>query len=149
MTINKLSKLAGFVNSLESIDFKFNVNSFDHRLKLQKLVYLARKFGLDLSYSYNLYIHGPYSPTLADDYYKLGEELNENSVVLPDGFFNLVRGKSEKWLEYAATLIMIDEKNSGLSDEDKINLVLRNKPWAHKHELNSILGELKKHGVIS
>lgn len=43
--------------------------SFDDRLKSQKKIYLLQSLGTNLGYDYNWYIHGPYSPTLADDIY--------------------------------------------------------------------------------
>jgi hypothetical protein len=42
----------------------FDLSKFDDRLRLQKLVFLARKLGHDLGYSYNWYARGPYSPSL-------------------------------------------------------------------------------------
>ena len=44
-------------------------NDFDFRLKVQKFVYIAKYFGWKHSYKYSLYIRGPYSSTLADEYY--------------------------------------------------------------------------------
>ncbi len=145
----KLPKLAAFVRSLENIGFNFNFNKFDDRLRLQKFVYLAKGFGFDPGYSYNLYIHGPYSPELADDYYQLGEDLSGEEIDLASEFFDLVENKTERWLEFAATFVMITKKNSGVSDEDKIKLVLRNKPWANREELESVLNELKKYKLIN
>jgi len=42
----------------------FDIDQFDDRLRLQKIVFLARKLGHDLGYSYNWYARGPYSPSL-------------------------------------------------------------------------------------
>ncbi|MFO7968075.1 MAG: hypothetical protein R6U44_10805 [Archaeoglobaceae archaeon] len=148
MVSERLPKLAGFVKSLENVGFIFNVNRFNHRLKLQKFVYLARRFGLNLGYGYNLYIHGPYSPVLADDYYRLDENVTKEHVELPEEFFKLVNKKSETWLELAATLIMIEERNPGMNDEDKINLVLSNKPFADRETLKDVLRSLYKHKAI-
>ena len=51
----------------------------DHRIKIQKLVYLAqellKRHRMTLHYEdYNWYIRGPYSPALARDCYALDEE---------------------------------------------------------------------------
>jgi len=144
----KISKLAGFIKSLESINFKFNVNRFDNRLKLQKFVYLAKRYGIDLDYNYNLYIHGPYSPELADDYYHMEDDSPAESIELPEDFLRLIKGKSERWLEFAATLVMIKERYPELDEKSMINLVRDNKPFAEEKELWDILIKLKKYNAI-
>ena len=49
------------------------VSSFKERLASQKYQYLAQRLGLSVSYYYNLYLHGPYSPALAADLFRLSE----------------------------------------------------------------------------
>lgn len=44
-------------------------NDFNFRLKVQKFVFIAKYFGWNHTYKYNLYIRGPYSSALADEYY--------------------------------------------------------------------------------
>jgi uncharacterized protein YwgA len=144
----RLAKLAGFIKALEDIGFNFNVNRFNHRLKLQKYVYLARRYGIDLGYYYNLYIRGPYSPELANDYYSIKEGMPRKNVDPPKDFFRLVKGKSERWLELAATLVMIKERYPDISDEEMIDLVIKNKPFATTEELKDILKKLKKYNAI-
>ena len=41
-----------------------NVDSFDSRIKLQKLVYLSDSFGIPIGFSFTWYVYGPYSPQL-------------------------------------------------------------------------------------
>jgi len=144
----RLAKLAGFIKALESIGFNFDVNRFNHRLKLQKYVYLARRYGIDFGYHYNLYIRGPYSPELASDYYSIKEGVSEEHVDVPEEFFKLVKGKSERWLELAATLVMIKERYPDISDREMIDLVMGNKPFATIEELRGILKKLKKYNAI-
>ena len=50
------------------------VNTFEQRLKSQKIQYFAQLFGLSLKYEYNLYLKGPYSPSLAHDLYFIKEK---------------------------------------------------------------------------
>ncbi len=47
------------------------MKDFEGRLSLQKIIYLMQEFGISLGYSFNWYIHGPYSPELASDGFKL------------------------------------------------------------------------------
>lgn len=141
--------LAGFIKALkENRIFTFKVNRFDARLKLQKYVYLARKFGLNLDYNYNLYIHGPYSPELAKEYYALGN-IKGIKVDLDERFVDLIKGKSEQWLELAATIVMVFERYSNISDEMVIELVKSSKPFATEKELREIIKKLKNAGARS
>lgn len=41
-----------------------NVDTFDSRVKLQKLVYLSESFGIPLGFNFTWYVYGPYSPQL-------------------------------------------------------------------------------------
>ena len=46
-----------------------NVNSFNNRLKMQKIIYILKYLDI-VNYNYTWYIRGPYSVGLARDYYK-------------------------------------------------------------------------------
>ncbi|MGC9107083.1 MAG: hypothetical protein ACP5IE_02690 [Infirmifilum sp.] len=52
-------------------------NSFDDRLRLQKYVFIMEKLNLNLGYSFNQYLRGPYSPALAMDYYNNSDRIKE------------------------------------------------------------------------
>ncbi len=54
-----------------------NMDNFDERLRLQKIVYLLWGYGISLGYGFNWYVRGPYSPQLASDGYALNDELFE------------------------------------------------------------------------
>ena len=69
---DRLIKLIAFLKALEKeTGYKFNIEKLEDRLLIQKIVYIARYFGIDLGYHFDCYIRGPYSSELADDYYKL------------------------------------------------------------------------------
>lgn len=51
-----------------------DMENFEKRLRSQKVQYVAQLFKVVPSYSYNLYIHGPYSPKLADDLFLISEK---------------------------------------------------------------------------
>jgi uncharacterized protein YwgA len=42
----------------------FKLDNIEDRVLLQKKIYFTQRFGMDLSYSYNWYLKGPYSPGL-------------------------------------------------------------------------------------
>lgn len=100
----RFDKFVAFLKALEDrIGYKFSISSFEDRLKLQKIVYIAKYFGIDLGYHFDLYIRGPYSSELADDYYKIeyefGGELPKVSEKLVSKF-----ARNENLLKFAETL---------------------------------------------
>lgn len=105
-------KLKSFISILrDKIGFSFDMDDFDDRLKLQKYVFIAKSFGFKHNYGYNLYIRGPYSSKLADDYFDIFRN-NEmvNNVPLnidTDSFSVLVHDKDVIWLEAAATMLSL------------------------------------------
>jgi uncharacterized protein YwgA len=50
-----------------------NMDSFEDRIRLQKIVYILKHAGLGFRYSFGWHIRGPYSPDLADDGYSYKE----------------------------------------------------------------------------
>jgi len=58
--MNQMSRLFA---SLRVLGINPKMDTFAERKKLQKLVYLLDKvFGMNFKFSYNWYLHGPYSP---------------------------------------------------------------------------------------
>lgn len=74
-----MNLLPSFIQELEDrglLEFDIlndDEHSFTNRFMIQKYVYLARYFGLDMDYYLGMYLHGPYSKGLADDYYELAK----------------------------------------------------------------------------
>ena len=111
-------ELSAFLKMLDDKGvLKFNIDEFEDQLKLQKYVFLSRFFGWNHGYLYTLYVRGPYSRDLADDCYGIDEVMSMKSFenIIPafdsPGFFALVAGKDEVWLESAATLKSVYEYN--------------------------------------
>jgi uncharacterized protein YwgA len=137
-------KLVAFLKTLDNAGIiSFDKNRFSHRIRLQKYVYIARKFGFSTSYSYSLYIHGPYSSDLADDYYRIDNFENKEPTRLDPTYVRLVRDRNEEWLELAATIIMIKERHENISDDKLIDLVKTVKPFSDKDELSTIISCLE------
>jgi len=148
--LSKKESLIAFIKALRDNGIlDFNIDNFNHRLKLQKYVFIARKFGLDLGYKYNLYLRGPYSPLLAEDYYAIKEgEVTPKSIELDGRFVELIKNKSARWLELASTIIMIRDRYRISDPEGIISLMRITKPYATKHELLEIISELKKLKIV-
>jgi Uncharacterized conserved protein len=159
----KLRNLVAFVNMLERSGIhKFNPDNFISRLRLQKYVYLARFFGFDLGYVYNLYLRGPYSPDLAEDYYRLKERSKWEDLLIPiinfDKFAKLVRGKDHRWLEIATTIHFVWESNRNWRERYRkpfkdlktfvINRTSDIKSHVGKRFIEGVFVELEKAGLL-
>lgn len=59
---------------LDELEEPTHIYSLEDRIRLQKVVYLVQSIGIDLGYSYGWYVRGPYSSSLADDYYDMPNE---------------------------------------------------------------------------
>lgn len=113
------SRLAKFIRFLEDENLiKFDIlgdeeRQFENRFRIQKYVFLAKEFGLQMPYDYDTYLYGPYSTALTKTYY--GMARGGDVYLLADkslgpsfdaeGFLKAVRGKDAHWLEIATTLI--------------------------------------------
>ena len=160
MSIKRLSSFVKFLE--EKAGFKFNLNLFDHRLKLQKYVYIGKLFGLPLSYSYNIYLRGPYSPDLALDYYRLANTPSDGSDYDRElggfdanGFLKLVKGQDADWLEVAATMLSIHSRYRSMADKRKLKEIILAMTKDIKSFIpnastvvENVFGELSKRGLI-
>ena len=89
-------------------------SELDTRIKIQKFVYFAQAcFGLNFDYRHTLYIYGPYSPTLANDYFRIRDIKD-----VPSGepgswpkekeFLDFAKEHNGvDWLEIASTLVYL------------------------------------------
>jgi len=99
------------VACLKELGFKPKVDSFQHRLVIQKVMYLLERKGVKTGFTFGLYVRGPYSPDLTEAFYshrkeveglKGGSELNAKEkadVCELNALFSL----NASWLEVAAT----------------------------------------------
>jgi uncharacterized protein YwgA len=132
----------------EKVGFEFDVEDFDHRLMLQKYVYIAQKLGLKLGYGYSMYIRGPYSPLLAEDYYRLedyyssaGKTPKDYAPILlkgifkdfnADKFLDVIKDKDTSWLEVAATIMSLYERFNGEYPREKLTGIILSKTFDMK-----------------
>lgn len=138
--------LASFIKALEESGvFKFDVNNFEDRLKLQKYVYLFSKLFEDLGYEFTLYVRGPYSRELADDYYSLNKEdiKRADPMELPLEYISFIKGKDSYWLEIAATYLSFRLGNPNKSLDDLCNLITEIKPWTKHGDVKNIASEVE------
>lgn len=114
------------------------IKTLNDRIRVQKAIYLAQAAGADLGYDYNWYLHGPYSPELANDYYKLSEAIFMNKIPaatspaaegdgpkLKDSYTSILKALApiipppdnfdrpqEDWLELVSSLHFLETKKS-------------------------------------
>ena len=109
--LNTLQKELNFVDS-EDFNQKIK-NNFNFRVKVQKLVYISKFFGWEHNYNYKLYERGPYSSTLANEYYDNNlfnypaakiENFNQTS------FLKLIHRKNNIFLEAISTILFLKMK---------------------------------------
>ena len=148
----RAARLAAFISFLKKeLGYEFKIHEkFEDRLKLQKYVFIADHFGLNSGYDFSMYVRGPYSPELAEDYYR---RLDVESTLPPEfrsqDFINLVKDKDVKWLEIAATVLLIYDYNRerGVSRDDIIKIATSIGSWS-KDRVEIVLDELQGVNLI-
>ena len=161
MAIERLVELKAFVQFLEEqCGFTFNVNRFNHRIMLQKYVFLAKSLGWPNDYAYNLYIRGPYSPDLAKDYYCLDEcpTIDEDKTTIrfldKERFAHAISGKKVAWLEVGTTMLSLYNNNKEMIDGDEIAQFLLDRTKSIKSDydeggfIEQVLRDLVQYNLI-
>ena len=81
------------------------------RFHIQKCVFIAQYLGLETEYAYGRYLNGPYSTSLARDYYAFANrEIEDENATLAfdkDACRDIMTSHNKEWLEIATTLIHI------------------------------------------
>lgn len=95
-------------------------DGFNTRFRIQKCVFVAHRLGLDRTYRHHLYLRGPYSPSLSQDYYKAanGEVTDGGDAVLDfdrEAVLEIMSNNND-WLELATTLIDLIEEDTSIVD---------------------------------
>lgn len=146
---------------LRELGFGGAVDSIEHRVEAQKLVFLAQQLGVGLGYSYNWYVKGPYSPSLTKSYYSAEWALGEESLAK----FKLTEATEQavqkiltakgacppalsawRWLELLASVAYL-KKVSCLTDEKAKERIAAQKPHLVENFENSV-DALRHVGII-
>ncbi|MHB8361498.1 MAG: hypothetical protein ACYDAO_08500 [Thermoplasmataceae archaeon] len=132
---------------------------FDGRIKLQKIVFLSKRLGVNFNYDYSLYLHGPYSSVLSKDYYSISEDEVKNAPSLEKIDKHIIKieelyKKDTLWLEVAATILDIKDSNQHLnwnyilSHVNKIKSDILQREGKTLEYLESVLEDLKREQLI-
>lgn len=118
-----------------------NDEGFSNRLRVQKYVYLAKYFGYGFPYDYSMHLCGPYSKQLTRDYYRLDTLPRPQPLNFPrkGEFLELLKTKSEDWLEIASTII---EKKGEIKRENLLAHIKFIKPNHTMDFIERVYGEM-------
>ncbi len=124
-------KVIALINHLE---LNPDVDQYKWRFILQKVTFLAQALGVNIDYAFTPYVAGPYSSSLAHDYYTYRDELSSRrtSYILNETEIQSIEKISEycdlegdlSLLESTSTFVYIISQESG-SDDDDINIRFR------------------------
>jgi uncharacterized protein YwgA len=154
MSINKRKgELSSLVRHLGISPRKLTAAiSFNERLRVQKAVFLLKHLGIApfTDYDFSLYVHGPYSPTLAADYYDVAKVKAMPMKLEPrvETLLNWFASKDERWLEIASSIISIKEKYPRDKNDAIHPLLKMSKPWVDRGTFNSVMTELESQGAV-
>ena len=140
-------------------DLEFGMHTFDHRLRIQKFVYLLQSFDVYLGYDYSWYLRGPYCSTLAASGFALagfyadipsGAGMHFSSPSVQgrfDRFKEFVGGheNDSAFLEIAASLHFL-EGEGDLERGEALNKVAGKRPEFTKERCADVRSHLEKHG---
>ncbi len=135
---------------LDKLGIEPEIDTFDERKTIQKAVYLGQLTGVDLSYRFGWYLKGPYSPSLAEDYYHLADELEIGDESYED--YQLKKSLSDRlekvqplidkpeefmlenvdWLELVASYDYLGRVRK-LSDEKADKVLAKEKPDLYEY----------------
>lgn len=124
------------------LGMRLDLDDFDQKLIVQKIVYIAQKMGVKFDYEFGWWVRGVYSSPLTVDLYDINEqELNytptrfeeifaEKLLNVAGAFKNKVRA-----FEIVSTVVYAQE-HKGMKDEKKISEFIKSeKPWFTDEEI--------------
>ena len=126
------------------------------RIKVQNLVYLAqRRFGLEFRYSHSMYIYGPYSVGLANDYFSIRDICDTPGGGLEgwaggSAFLEFVKRHNDtKWLEIACTLIFTHDVDKVVRRDELLEYVYLIKNEFSAAYIAQVYDELIRGGMLA
>ena len=111
-----------------------DIAKFSERLTLQRCCYILNSWGYEPSYRYSLYIRGPYSTELADDYSEMHGEVTGHTNVL-DGDLSRLKelySKGPSYVEAYATVLLLINNNPNVPSNKILDRALELKPHLEK-----------------
>lgn len=148
MGLGELAWLVGFVGL--SAEKLLDPSSFDDRLRLQKAVFFLKHLGVKpfTDYEFSMYLRGPYSQVLAEEYYRLmGVEPTPVDLGDKEELLRWFISHPVDWLEVCTSILSIRERYPKMSSEEIYELIVFSKPWVERPLFEAIVEELKVKGI--
>lgn len=133
-------------------------DSFDNRIISQKKIFLLQEMGIDIGYSYNWYIRGPYSPDLTTYIYDnldmlkdhdfSAYKLSDTAKAAIDAINGLEEAKPQtlsvvSWYELLASVLYIIRK---WNKENPYESLIKYKPKYTKTDYDAAMTQLRMIG---
>ena len=132
------------------------MNTFDNRIKFQKLIYILESIGINFDYSFSWYVRGPYSSSLASDGFEVstGHIKDDEYHPIPDeiskitGLKDAIPGidNSETAELYGSIIFLMREKN--LSGQELIEKIKSLKPWYTEEKIKEAVNKIVSSGMF-
>ena len=143
-------------------DLDFGMDDFDHRMRIQKFVYLLQTFDIYLGYDYSWYLRGPYCTQLATIAYTLSRShdsipIDQEMVFTnPDvqerfeEFKKFVRGRENNndFLEIAASLHMLRKAYDDIDRDVIVARVAAKRDHFDRAMCEAVWGELERWNLM-
>jgi uncharacterized protein YwgA len=137
----------------------FDLSTFKGRLVLQKTVYLMQSYGLYFGYKFSWYVHGPYSPELTREAFKIYPFLNkipgakfakpQTEKRFQDFLCFVGEKKSDPdWLEQLACIDFLSSLNPDANKEAILKAVLNHETHFSKRQCEEAWNHLVKNDLI-
>jgi uncharacterized protein YwgA len=136
------------IASLRFLEFKPNVGTYESRFLIQKTTHLAQALGLQTHYCFTIYVAGPYSPTLAREYYREPNRVNtlqsDYELTLDDiKILEKIKACCDLYqdlnlMECTSTVVYYLKETPNLKDEDIFAVVRSLKP--HLNDATCVIG---------
>ena len=131
---------------------KEDEDGFQNRMKAQKYVFLASRFGLTLNYDFNSRMYGPYSTQLVNECFDMGNDFNKDMAKpLPqtfdgEGFLRLVQGRDHEWLIIAGTILHMRPKFDDI--KALLDQLEYTEPKVTRDYIEGVLADLQKNRLV-
>lgn len=111
-----------------------DIEKFSDRLTMQKGCYILNSWGYEPVYEYGLYIRGPYSKELADDYYEMHGNVSGDTNVSESDLSKLkdLYVKGLPYVEAYATVLLLKNSNPNVASNKILDRALELKPHLEK-----------------
>lgn len=150
--------------TVDGAGLPFTLETFEHRLILQKAIYFAQALGIELGYYFRWYHHGPYSPALARDAFAVAAQLQDDDISewrldpesqeragrLGDFIAEGEPGGQASDLERLASVHFLVQREGASKEDipDLCNALLESKKKYADDEVSGAVGQLHKYGLL-